>query len=247
MGGLCTLLTWDSEHWGFPVARINENKLTEDAAREASRWCEERKVKCLYFAADGTCAGTIKEAWSNGFYFVDVRVDMEKRFSGPSLDLAGDFRCRVAVPEDLPAIEWLARTAHEDTRFFKDANFNRTRAEDLYALWIARDFREHKVFVAVSPDDSKRLAGYASASTTDGHVGRIGLVAVSPEARGVGLGQLLVECASAWCRSRGATSVKVATQGTNVSALRLYETGGFKVVDVKVWFHRWFKHEVSAR
>lgn len=240
MGNLCTLLAWDSEHWGFPVARFNESKLTEDSARKAIRWCEEHRVRCLYFAADGTCSETLKVACDNGFRFVDVRVDMESSSLQSSSRAADGARFREAGPEDLPTIEQLARTAHGDTRFFKDANFDRTKAAELYALWIRRDFRENKVFAAVSPGDPEKVVGYASADASNLATGRIGLVAVSPEARGGGLGKLLVKCASAWCRSRGATTVKVATQGTNVAALRLYETCGFKVADVKVWFHRWF-------
>jgi dTDP-4-amino-4,6-dideoxy-D-galactose acyltransferase len=240
MGHLCTLLTWDSDHWGFPVARLNGHQLTGDTAREALLWCEEHKVKCLYFAAEGTCAGTLHAAWANGFRCVDVRVDMQKTFPAGEAVAPHSGKLREARPDDLPALEQLARTAHEDTRFFKDANFDRTQAADLYALWVARDFREHKVFVAVSADDPQGLSGYVSASEGGNKEGRIGLVAVNPEARGRGLGRLLVGHAVSWCRSRGADSVKVATQATNVAAMRLYEQGGFRVADVKVWFHRWF-------
>ncbi len=240
MGHLCTLLDWDSAHWGFPVARFNESKLNKDSAREVLRWCEDRKVRCLYFAADGTCAETLQCAWSNGFQFVDVRVDMHKAFPAGEAVAPGSWKVREARPDDLPALKQLARTAHEDTRFFKDANFDRTQAADLYAFWMARDFREHKVFAALSEDDPKSILGYVSASEGGNKEGRIGLVAVSPEARGRGLGQLLVGHAVSWCRSRGADSVKVATQATNVAAMRLYEQGGFRVADVKVWFHRWF-------
>ena len=38
----------------------------------------------------------------------------------------------------------------------------------------------------------------------------------------------------------GAKKIRVVTQGTNVAALKLYEKAGFRVCDVKIWFHRWF-------
>jgi len=241
MGDLCTLLAWDSEHWGFPVARINGNELTEAAAQEAMRWCEEHKVRCLYFAADGTSAETLQAAWSSGFRFVDVRVDMEANVSSVVAPTQGKGECREARLEDLPSMERLARTAHKDTRFFKDTNFDRQKAADLYALWIARNFREHKVFASTAADGNQGAAGYATADIDGNEAGRIGLVAVSPAARGRGLGHCLVDNAVGWCRSHGAKRVRVVTQGTNVPALRLYESCGFKVADVKVWFHRWFE------
>jgi dTDP-4-amino-4,6-dideoxy-D-galactose acyltransferase len=239
LGDLCTLLPWDTEHWGFPVARLNETTLTEEIAAKAIQWCEKHRIKCLYFAADGRRAETLQLAEKHGFRFVDVRVDLERGLHDASANIA-DGACREAVPQDLPAIEQLARTAHEDSRFFKDTSFDRATAGDLYAIWIARDLRERRVFVAVSAGEPTYPLGYVSVSEESGRVGRIGLVAVIPEARGGGLGNLLVQCALAWCRSRDADFVRVATQGTNVPALRLYECCGFKTADVKVWFHRWF-------
>ena len=247
MNDPCTLLAWDSEHWGFPVARINGNKLNQGVAEDVVRWCEKHQVKCLYFAADGTSAETLQVSQNNGFCFVDVRVDMEVAVSSIFLTSQTNGKCREARLKDLFAIERLAKTAHEDTRFFKDSKFDQQKAADLYGLWIRREFRENKVFVAGLPSNPNRVLGYASASVADGKVGRIGLVAVCPAARGCGLGHLLVENAMAWCQSHGASCIRVVTQGTNIAALRLYESCGFKVAEVKVWFHRWFELKTTRR
>lgn len=247
MDDLCTVLDWDSKHWGFPVARVKGNKLNERSAENVIRWCGEHKVRCLYFAADGTCAETLQAVKNNGFRFVDVRVDMQVGASSVTLPTRNDGECREARQEDLSALERLARTAHVDTRFFKDTGFDRKKAAKFYALWIARDFLENKVFAATTADAPRSVLGYATANMANNETGRIGLVAVSPAARGRGLGHLLVKNTVAWCQSRGAKGVRVATQGTNVAALRLYESCGFRVAEVKVWFHRWFELETPAR
>jgi len=238
----CTLLLWDSRFWGFPVGRLHSDKLTKEVAENAVRWCVDHKVRCLYFAAAGTCGETLKLAADHGFRFVDVRIDMETAPRAAPPKAATDFIFREAGAADVAAMESLARSAHEDTRFFKDTSFDVEKAADLYALWIARDFRDHTVFAAVSALQPERVLGYLSASDIDTKTGRIGLVAVSAEVRGRGVGRHLVDYALAWYRSRGLERVRVATQGTNVSALRLYEGCGFKVMDVKLWFHRWFKN-----
>jgi dTDP-4-amino-4,6-dideoxy-D-galactose acyltransferase len=237
MSDNCTFLHWDSEHWGFGVARFGGDKLTKESAERTLRWCEEEKIRCLYFAASGSCSETLKNAANYGFHFVDVRVDMEVVPTHAPPEAPSGFFCRAAGAEDLAALEKFARVAHHDTRFFKDANFDKAKAAELYALWIARDLREQTVFAAISPGQSDSVVGYLSVNEADG---RIGLVAVSPEARGRGIGRHLVASAVAWLRSRGLERVRVATQGTNVPALRLYEICGFRVADVKVWFHRWF-------
>lgn len=240
MSEVCSLLPWDSSHWGFPIGRVTGHTLTGQTAKEALRWCSENKIRCLYFAADGACPHTLENAWANGFRLVDVRVDLERTPAEVAGSEPPHISCREATADDLPALVQLARAAHEDTRFFKDTNFDRARAADLYALWVARDLRERRVFVAEPPGEAKRMLGYVSAGEEGDKEGRIGLIAVDPAARGRGVGRLLVRHALASFRARGVQSVRVATQGTNVPALRLYENCGFKAADVKVWFHRWF-------
>lgn len=240
MSEICSLLTWDTGHWGLRIGRVIGHTLTRDTAKEVLSWCSENRIQCLYFAADGACRQTLENAWANGFRFVDVRVDMEMGPAEVPGSAPPDVSCREATADDLPPLERLARAMHEDTRFFKDTRFDPVKAADLYALWIARDLREHRVFVAEPSGEPKRMLGYVSASEEGDKGGRIGLIAVDPAARGRGVGRLLLRHALASFRSRGIQSVKVATQGTNVPALRLYENCGFKVADVKVWFHRWF-------
>lgn len=239
----CSLLPWDSQHWGFPVARIDVHRLTDQSARQAIRWCKDRKIRCLYFAADGSCAQTLQVVRCNGFRFIDIRVDL-KLDPEALLSEAKVNNCRAAKPEDLPALQRMARGAHEDTRFFKDLHFDRIKAGDFYSLWIERDLRENKVFVAFSESDPGELLGYISVSLSGDDTARIGLMAVKAGARRSGLGRSLVEKALIWCHSQKIVSVRVATQGTNVPALRLYESCGFKIADVKVWFHRWFGEEL---
>ena len=236
----CTILPWDSAHWGFVVAKIDGHRLNTESAKRSIAWCEQNNVRCLYFAADGSCKETLRCASENGFRFVDVRVDMERGSSLSGPHCSGDAVCRAATQSDLAAMEHLARSSHQDTRFFKDANFDRAKASELYALWIAKDLSQHSVFAAALSGRTEKMLGYLTASESDAGTSRFGLLAVSPEARGRGLGRQLVQYALTWSQSCGMAKVRVATQGTNVPALRLYESCGFKVIDVKVWFHRWF-------
>ena len=67
----------------------------------------------------------------------------------------------------------------------------------------------------------------------------MGLVAVSGEARGAGVGRAAVTALVAGLSSRGARDVSVVTQGRNAPAIRLYEDTGFRTVSVQLWFHRW--------
>jgi dTDP-4-amino-4,6-dideoxy-D-galactose acyltransferase len=77
-----------------------------------------------------------------------------------------------------------------------------------------------------------------TASTTDG-AGRIGLIAVDDQARGAGVGSLLIRQAHRWMQGRGARQATVVTQLENQPACRLYERLGYHLADVRNYYHFW--------
>lgn len=232
-----TLLPWDTEFFGFRVGRLHARRLTPATQATALAWAAAERLRCVYFFADPTCATTIACAHAGGFKFVDVRMD----FAATLAANAGepDPRLRDAAPGDLPAIEHLARIAHQDTRFFKDSEFPVNRCADLYAEWIRRDLERHHVMVASADADGP--AGYVTCQVDPAtQTGRIGLIAVAAGARERGLGRALVGGALQHFRQAGCRRVMVTTQASNVPAQRLYQGMGFRTAETAATFHRWF-------
>lgn len=230
-------LPWDSEFFGFRVGRLHANRLTAESLSAALAWAAAERLRCAYFFAEADDAGTLAAAHAGGFKFVDLRVDLATALPPPvALRPAS---CRAATAADLPRLEALARTAHRDTRFFKDTLFPAERAAELYPEWIRRDFRVHRILVATREDGSP--AGYVTCQTTaDSSLGRIGLIAVAEDARRHGFGSALVTSALQVLRESGCTATRVATQGSNLPALRLYQEFGFRPTEVCATYHRWF-------
>lgn len=238
----CSHLAWDSAFWGYPIAKLNATTLTRERLERALARCREQSVRCLYFAACGTCPTTLELASQAGFRFVDVRIDLhrplEREVDGARRDPAP---VRAATAGDREALCRLARLAHRDTRFFKDSSFERSRAEDLYAAWITRDLESQAVLVWDDGGDKDSLGGYVSCKPeADAASGRIGLIAVDPARRRNGIGRSLLAAASGRLAQAGVGRIAAATQATNVHALRLYEQAGFRVATTLVWFHKWF-------
>jgi dTDP-4-amino-4,6-dideoxy-D-galactose acyltransferase len=135
----------------------------------------------------------------------------------------------------------MARTGHTETRFFNDLNFPRQRAEDLYATWITLESqgRADAVWVAASAADGP--LGYVSCHLDPaGRQGQIGLVGVSPEVRGKGIGKCLILAALDWYRAADVQAVTVVTQGNNLAAQRLYQQCGFLSRNLQLWYHKWY-------
>jgi ribosomal protein S18 acetylase RimI-like enzyme len=75
-----------------------------------------------------------------------------------------------------------------------------------------------------------------------GDEAQIGLVGVSAQQLGRGLGTKLVQQFFSWSRQQNARRVTVVTQGRNLAAQRLYQRNGFVTASLQLWYHRWFQH-----
>jgi ribosomal protein S18 acetylase RimI-like enzyme len=234
-----TVLPWDSEFFGFRIGRLKSPRLTAGALRSTLAWAAAERLRCVYFFAEADCPVTLALAHEGGFRFVDVRMELSVKLT-PQPGAATPAGLRPATAADLPAIEALSRVAHHDTRFFKDANFPADRAADLYAEWIRRDFRVHRIFVVPGVDAG--IAGYITCQVDAiPDVGRIGLVAVAESERRRGLGRVLVAGALQWFQGAGCREARVVTQASNVPAQRVYQALGFRTAETCATFHRWFQ------
>lgn len=239
----CSLLPWDTEFWGFPIARLHAATLDADAMRGAVDWCSRHGVRCLYLLADGGCPRTLALVHEHAFRFVDTRVELSLTLPiAPAADRsAAGPPVRAAAAADIPVLRSLAADAHRDTRFFKDDRFDAGRAAALYEAWIARDVQRDSVLVCDSPTEPGTACGYVSCELdAASREGRIGLLAVARRHANAGLGSALIAAALRTFAAAGMTSSRVVTQGTNIPALRLYERCGFRTTCARVWFHRWF-------
>ena len=241
----CRILDWDTNFWGFPVATITSgNRLDEALAAIIEAWCLRNHVRCLYFSADGTCPTTLATAAKHGFQFVDLRQNLSLDLRSATCPGHGadppTVAVRAARHEDLPETRWLAGVCHEDTRFFKDAAFPRAKAADMFRCWIDADFSREGLLIASLGNGGDAPIGYVSYSLPTAARGRIGLIGVGEEHRGRGVAAALLDAVVATIRARGCEALDVATQGTNVGALRLYCRRGFLPASSSVWFHRWW-------
>jgi dTDP-4-amino-4,6-dideoxy-D-galactose acyltransferase len=214
--------------------------LLEGKAENILAWCNDNEIRCLYFAADGSDAQTLQRAHEAEFQFVDIRVDLECDAARViESSLSENSTVRPVTEADLESLKAIARSAHQDTRFFKDLNFDRAKCTMLYEKWIERDLELGQV-LGFFPDNRAVAGGYVTLANESREVTRIGLIAVAESLRGRGCGRMLLDAAMLAAAELGAKKIRVVTQGTNVAALKLYEKAGFRVCDVKIWFHRWF-------
>jgi dTDP-4-amino-4,6-dideoxy-D-galactose acyltransferase len=233
------ILDWDTDFFGFRIARAKATSLTASMAETLLAECESNSVRCLYFLADSADVGTIELLERTGFELKDVRLTLIQK--APALGAtAAAVDIRPATAGDLDLLRRIARESHRDTRFFADKQFSRRRCGDLYDTWIQKSCTSGYADIVLVAEVEGNAAGYITCKMVGPQIGQIGLLAVAAQRRGGGTGQRLIHGALGWFVEQGASEVITITQGGNIAAVRAYERCGFLAERMQLWFHRWF-------
>jgi dTDP-4-amino-4,6-dideoxygalactose transaminase len=237
---VCRDLSWDSEFFGLRIARYSSDRLTEESARAAMKYCRERDVDCLYLLLSDA-PDSLAVAETSGFTRVDTRLTLAMPLGqGNAPPVSCDIR--LATPTDIAALREIAKPSHIATRFYSDAHFTPKQCDALYEAWIERSvygWAERTLVAEVQGSP----AGYITCHLSEAGAGSIGLFAVAESARDSGVGSALIQAALQYFRQAGMHTAEVTTQERNISGLLAYERSGFQVCARQVWYHVWPKIE----
>lgn len=241
MSQYCRLLDWDTAFFGVRIAKADVTVLDDDDCRAIDAWCLENQIDCLYLLADPASHSTTPVLERGGFALKDLRVTLQHRSPGavPRLDRAG-CTIREGRPSDADRLSVLARESHTATRFFADSNFDRDSVKRLYETWLRKAFTSSDGAVLAAECDGE-LAGYVTCSISEEGKASIGLLAVAEGLRGRGIGKALLSSACEWFCARGALEASVVAQGGNRPAIQLYQSLGFQIDSIFLWYHKWYR------
>jgi hypothetical protein len=238
----CELLEWDSEHFGFPIARALVTKLDEEIAAAIDRWCRDRRIRCLYFLADADDAATARLAAERGYRVVDVRLTVERSLEGVELlpPVPEWMATRNADESDLGFVRALAARGHHGTRFYFDGGFPRELCDALYVKWVERGLRDSARTLRIAEVDGEPAAYHLLAPLGENRIGRGELLAVDERHRGRGVA-LSLNCDSLrTLAARGAVRHRSVRAARNVGAARYMERTGLLTAATQVWHHKWY-------
>ena len=239
---LCKYLEWDSSFFGYRIARITVNRLSEEIINNVMMWCNSNHIDCIYFLGDASDEKTVRLAEDNKFRFVDIRITYEKSLKViPAAEdrIKQDFVIRLAKTGDVPALRTIARFNHSDSRFFYDSNFSTSLCRNLYESWIENSCKGYADAVLIAEHQSKPI-GYITCHLIGQEKGQIGLFGIISDFQGAGLGQLLLSESFHWFLEHNIRQITIVTQGRNCRAQRVYQRCGFVTKTVQLWYHRWF-------
>jgi dTDP-4-amino-4,6-dideoxy-D-galactose acyltransferase len=223
-------LDWDCEFFGREFAIITElNAKSQDRKAataallgELSRQAANRGYTHLTLRSPADDWERLYGAQIAGFSVVDFGIDFIKKVESPGSDPSV---VRLSRDDDLPALRKLAASAFVHSRFAVDPAFSEAEVQAFHQAWVTNLHRGLAKAVLIT-EHVGEIAGFV-ACALQGEMGRIPLIAVQENVRGLGVGSALVKAALGWFSAAGATRVNVKTQVTNVNAAVLYERNGF--------------------
>lgn len=238
------LLPWDSNFFGFGVARLLTNQAGKSNLAETLALLKTQNVRLVYWATDPESRETQDAAKQVGGLLVDKKITYMMPLS-PLSQTENDDEKNVeeytehSVTEELRV---LAIAAGIFSRFRVDPNIPREKFEALYMQWITASVEKKMADVVLVMRDHESveqpLLGFVTVGKKNDR-GDIGLLAVAERARGRGVGTVLVHAAQQWQRAQGLAVGQVVTQGDNIAACKLYQRCGYAPERVDNIYHFW--------
>lgn len=220
-------LSWESEFFGIDTVRLD---LNGDTALDAAL---QHRCALLQIKVPASQTALIDTLQQQQFQLVEGEADLTLTIKQTERQSG----IRIAREAQIPALRQAALQLFSQSRF-RTPWYPPDASGRFYAQWIENAVRgtfDHQCLVAA--DAAGQLQGFVSLREVDGDA-RIGLLAVLPDAQGQGLGQRLMLAAADWARVRQLTQLRVATQLSNLTAMRLYLRSGARIDSTAYWFYR---------
>jgi dTDP-4-amino-4,6-dideoxy-D-galactose acyltransferase len=235
------ILRWDTDFFGFIVARIIACRLTENELEYTLVSLKRQNVSLVYWASDPLDYESQRAATLFGGFLADKKMTYLIDLRNTPTACLQEVNANIEeYLEPLPnsALEALALKSGIFSRFNIDPKFSKEQYESLYKLWILNSVnREHADAVFVAKERG-RIIGMVTVSKKN-NCGNIGIIAVDESRRGENVGVDLVRTVQKWFVLQGCKIAKVVTQADNVAGCRLYEKCGYHIAEINHFYHFW--------
>ncbi len=240
---------FDSEALGFKVAKIIEiesegsPRALDEKIKKLKKELASKKVTYASFRVSSDNFQIIHALERGGFILVDGLITLNiDIFSTPLLKRDKIPNVREASESDIKKLREMTRGLFSVSRVFNDPFIPKNNADNFYIKWIENSIKGKVADSVLVWEEKERILGYITLQKK----GQIPLVAVSSEARGKGVGKGLTNAALVKFKKWMLSTATIETQMSNIPALRLYESCGFKITASHLTF-RWVNEAPRAK
>jgi dTDP-4-amino-4,6-dideoxy-D-galactose acyltransferase len=234
------VLKWDSEFFGFRVAKLVSSQLNSAELDDIIRQLRSNRIKLAYWASNPEDSESQVVAKSAGLFLADKKVTYSRNIL--SIDMSNAlFDQTIETYKESQLNEELISLALQSgifSRFNVDTKIPAGKYEQLYKLWIEKSVNKEIAESVLVTKVSDKIVGMVTVGCKNNR-GDIGLIAVNESVRGMKIGEKLVNAALHWSVKKGHNTAQVVTQGVNRAACNLYEKCGYHVEKTENIYHIW--------
>lgn len=236
---LVKFLDWDSNFFGINVGvvKIAQNKLGREFLDRALLEARAKKINCLYLEIPSPSGEILDYCTENKFTLADFRVILSKELSKKK-KIISDMLTYKLQDEDYPYLKKIADLISRYSRFANDSRFGLKWSRKLYQEWLKKSFYGKFCDDFIIYKIDKKPVGFITLRFKDS-VHFIDLIGVAGNKQKRGIGGILIDDAERRLFEQGQRLLKVATPGTNIKALRLYQNKDFKIEKTNFFYHKW--------
>ncbi len=249
-------LPWDSEHFGFPAARleilVSHGDYRESRQRKAAlleeilERCRSHGIRHLVTRVDAEDLSSIHALQHAGFEMIDGIQTFSRRLTeaprGPGND---GFHLRPFEMQDLEQVLAVARSSYRYDRFHADPALATETADAVNEAWLRNSCLGTAADAVLLARAGSEVLGYVTCKIDREAKPKLGvsfgsivMVATAEHARRRGVARAATYGALDWFHRNGVQIVEVGTQLSNIPAGRLYEECGFRLIGVSLTFRR---------
>ncbi len=225
-------LDWESDFFNFNIGNLDllQNKFQPLKADLTQHFklivTKQAKDESINFQTHTLNYTETKRVYTKS---IDFKTSLK-----PNLDIFDNS----TTPCDYIFFLELALESGKYSRFKCDSKFTQKQFESFYKTWIINSLNKKIADKVFYIKKDKKVVGFVSLKLNVSSA-QIGLIAISSNLQGQGLGSILLNVAENYCVQKKVHRLNITTQKSNTQACAFYEKNGYKINQDIIIKHYW--------
>ena len=227
-------LTWDSEFFSLNIAEAIFSNFSKSYYIKFIETLKKRKYNLVYIYPQNIKSYEL--LLKNKIPLVDKKISFQKDVKTSNITLIKNIQS-YKLDKDYPKLLELAYVSGAYSRFRLDKNFEKNSFELLYKTWLDNSINKKIADdVLVWYNEKNEILGFITYKILNSIL-KIGLIAVDKNARGYGVGKVLMRHTEYIAFNNKLSKIEVNTQENNQGACAFYKNIEYKIKTIQPIFH----------
>lgn len=227
---LFTLKQWESSFFERDIFELT----LKSSMKDIKAWPSNALVTIKVNAVDYSTLNIIN---THGFEFCEGELQFHKTVP-MSIVTAKEINYELFLADEssINELTLMVSDFYINSRF-RTPWFTPFERDKFYQEWIKNSVLSSFDDCCMIIKNETLISGFVTVRIV-GDEAKIGLIGVRDSSRGQGVAGKLLQLVDEYCVKNGVTKVTVATQASNISAVRLYCKSGFHISNSSYWFYK---------